>query len=188
MINLETTTALGALFVVAALGAALATHQEPRVEPVEVPLVEEAPIAYLSSTDVDCIGKARCLSEAEFAYDLAGELMDNVNADISNRYMAYKHLMRARALLAKGGLTVPQSMVALPTHRAELEAELDVMFRQSRVNFHNNMKRKNYTQAVRELRIVKAKFPEQRSRYHLWALEKERRMRVDGIHPTKRVW
>lgn len=132
-------------------------------------------------SDVDCVGVFNCRDAATKAYQTAKELEQAT--DPASQYRAYAEYDRAELLLNRANVEAPE-MSDIGSSKAALKTALDARFTQRRVNYLNYRNRKMYREMAGQLAEIKADFPDERSLYHQWAVENERKMKDDGIFPV----
>ena len=148
------------------------------------PPIEEAFPIVRGPTEVDCVGAAECKAKAEQNFRVGSELLDKVEVDIQNRFEGYNRLLLAEEYLKKAGIeTIPPEFTNLGVRRDKARGELDTIFRDLRVRYHNASKRKMYREMVDSLNQVLALFPHKGSREHIWALKLERELKDAGNYP-----
>lgn len=176
----------GVIGILALLVASFWPSSKPPIDTTVNVDSQEAPfIAWDEKTDIDCVGQANCRSAALAAYKLGKSLSEQAGADITNPYNSYKQFDKAQKLLAKAGIPEPPpEMSDVVARQTKVKVDLDAKFNQSRVNFLNHQKRKMHRQMADELTKVQAYFPDKRALYNQWAVEKERKMKDDGIYPA----
>ncbi len=172
------------LVVLLAASMVTSTPRDPTpTAPAVVP--ESAEFIAWRPSELDCVGRANCTSEAIAAYRVGKNLSEHAHADLANQYEAFKRLDRAQRLLALAdNATDPQELQDLAALKAEVKVELDRRFRQARLNLRDLHKRNHHRDAVRELDTLKAYFPDPRSLPNRWATAEEQRMRAAGTYPS----
>lgn len=144
---------------------------------------ETEPLRFQGS-EVDCVGAAECTERATNEFRVAEQLSQKIEVDIRNRFDAYFKYELALALLEKGGVDpIPPQFANLKTNRDKLRAELDTIFQQRRVRYHDLSKRKMYREMVAILNEVQAIFPYKGARENIWALKLERDLKDQNLYP-----
>jgi hypothetical protein len=128
-----------------------------------------------------CIGRAICEARALEAYALGKRLVEDSRADITNPYHAYLQFERAHQLVEQGNpLVEPEWLSDAREQRDTLKAQLDQVFRASRVRFHIALDHHDYRRAARELERIHALFPDPRCAYYKWATRQKQQMVARG--------
>jgi hypothetical protein len=146
--------------------------------------VEEQPPITRTANEVDCVGAAECKSKAEQNFKLGSALLDKVEVDVQNRFDGYNRLLLAEEYLKKANIAaIPPEFAGLEARRDKARAELDVIFRDLRVRYHNASQRKMYVDMVDALNQIMTLFPHKGAREHQWALVQERALKDAGNYP-----
>lgn len=150
----------------------------------DVVAFEDTPPITFQPGVLDCVGNAECMAKARQSYNVGMETLDKVEVDIRNRFEGYRRLVMAEEFAAKAGNeTLPAEFAQLEERRDKARAELDAIFRQQRVKYHDLSQRKMYNAMVDVLAEVTAIFPYKSAREHQWALKKERLLKEQGNYP-----
>lgn len=136
--------------------------------------------------NVDCMGESDCLKEAEKAYKVGDEKLEQKDAAVTNLFEGYKKFEQSLAYLDKAGVDEPpEDLKDLESRRDEAREELDGLFRNYHVMYHRASKSNNYEEMAKALREIEAHFPDTTAREHKWADEKTRELkRKDDLPDT----
>ncbi len=156
---------------------------QPKEEEDKTPITEKPPITWQAG-EIDCVGSAECMQKAELNYKVGLATLEKVEVDIANRFEGYRRLEAAEEYLKKAGkVGIPSEFSQLDPARTQARTELDQLFQQKRVAYHNLSKRKMYGDMVKILEELFAVFPHKGAREHQWALAMERRLKDEGNYP-----
>lgn len=147
------------------------------------PSIDDVPIVYLGPADVECFGPSRCADAADRAFRRGVALMNDVDADPANPYLASKELTRARLLLANEDLPIPAEMQSISDRQERLNADLSRIYRDHLWSFKLHSDRKMYGLMASDLQSLRVHIPDAGARYHLWALDQEMTMKAHGTYP-----
>jgi len=78
---------------------------------------------------------------------------------------------------------LPAQLADLEATKTEIRAEMDAIFQQYRVKYHDKKTRKMYQDMSDILREITAYFPDKRCLYNRWAFQREREMKEEGVFP-----
>jgi len=173
------------LFAVLGTGA-FVLYEPPKGTKVDEPgTVAVEPLRF-QANEVDCVGEAECLAKAQQHFIVANELSQKIEVDIRNRFDAYFKYELALEMLKKGGVDPPPaSFSGIHSSRDRLRGELDTMFQQRRVRYHDLSKRKMYREMVAILNEVQATFPYKGAREYIWAVQLERQLKDQNLYPSQ---
>ncbi|MGM0555682.1 MAG: FHA domain-containing protein [Myxococcota bacterium] len=136
--------------------------------------------------EVECLGKADCVKKAKSAYNVGNEKLEKAGAAISNRFEGYKSLLEAEEYLEESGMSEPPpSMTDLEQRQTEAKAQLDALFRNFHVAYHQAKNAKNHQRMAESLSNIISYFPDKKAPQHQWAQGRIRWMKQKGIYPAK---
>ena len=182
--------ALLVMVVLAVAGMAyLFLMPPPPPPPEEETIVERCEglkICYPLDAEPKCQNKSDCEAKAQHAYAVADQLVQKKDADITNRYEAYKQLDKAGRFMAKAGLEKPpESMKDYDTRILEYEQELDQIATDHRIRHHRFQQRRMFNDMASNVRSWQAYFPDTYNTWFREAIDVERRMRDSGSWPKE---
>jgi hypothetical protein len=165
---------LGYVFFGGGAGGGVGGGDEEEIAPEEL------------QVEVECLGKADCIKKAKNAYNVGNETLKKSGAAVSNRFEGYKSLLEAEKYLEEAGVSEPPpSMNKLPERKQAAKQQLDKLFRNFRVAYHQAKNSKNYTQMAESLDTIQSYFPDKKSYQYRWAQSKIRKMKQNGTYPKK---
>lgn len=181
-------TLLGVL-AVAVLGIGVLFFMDP--PPPPPPPGVDAPercaglkICYPVEAEPTCENKSDCEGKAQQAYNVADELSKKKDANITNRYEAYKQLDKAGRFMAKAGLEkAPESMKDYDARLLAYEQELEDIARDHRIRHHQLQQRNMEWDMAENVRSWQAYFPDSYNTWYREAIDAERRMKDSGSWP-----
>lgn len=180
---------LGVLALAVVGMAALFLLPEPAPPP---PPGEQTPercanlqICYPMDAEPTCANKSDCEAKAQQAYNVADELSKKKDANITNRYEAYKQLDKAGRYMAKADIldNPPEAMKDYGARLLEYEQELEDIARDHRIRHHQLQQRNMNWDMATNVRSWQAYFPDSYNTWFREAIEAERRMKDSGSWP-----
>jgi hypothetical protein len=152
------------------------------VDTEQIPMTEQVPVVI----EVTCLGASACLQKAKQAYQVGEEKLKQKNIAIANLFHGYKKMLEAEAYLVKAGSPkLPPKMAALPMKKQTARAELNKIWKNYQVRFHQAKKRSEYRNMVRELNALFEYFPDRTARENRWAAEQVQTMKENGVYPKR---
>ena len=187
-----TNPALIGVLVVALGGMAALFLYDPKTGP-KIGTGTDAParcdglkICYPIDAEPTCKGPADCEAKAIQAYNVADELTKKKDANITNRYEAYKQLDKAARYMALGNFDkAPDAMKDFDARLLSYEEELDNIAKEHRIRNHQLAQRNMGWEMAENVRSWQAYFPDSFNVWFREAIEEERRMRDGGTWPEK---
>lgn len=180
-----------AVAVAAVVGIVALLLYEP--EPPPAPITPTAParceglrICYPEEAEPKCANPSDCEAKAQQAYNVADELTQKKDANITNRYEAYKQLDKAGRYLAIAGLSKPpESMKDFDKRIKKYEADLESIAKDHRIRHHQLQQRNMNYEMATNVRSWQAYFPDTYNEWYKEAIEAERRMKDKGTWPKR---
>lgn len=134
--------------------------------------------------EVSCIEASACQRDALRAYERAVALLESRDVETGNLFEGYKRLLEAKALLEEGGIQeFPSEMSEWQQQHDSVRDDLDRMFRDFRMRYHQASTRNRFQEMAQVLNTIEAFFPDRTSRENRWARDKEMEMKSAGIYP-----
>ncbi|MFU8805885.1 MAG: hypothetical protein ACNA8W_18880, partial [Bradymonadaceae bacterium] len=147
---------------------------------------EEEPFSEMAIVEVkvDCLGEAACLRQANASYRLGVDLIEKRDIENRNLFDGYMRLLETKALLEAGGITeVPADMDRLDPLHDQARADLDLLFSNFRMRYHQLNQKTMYREMADVLNSIQAFFPDRTARENRWAVIQERKLRARGNYP-----
>ncbi len=134
--------------------------------------------------DVTCIGETDCMRQARAAYTRGMDLIEKQDVENRNLFDGYKRMLEAREFLSQANYQgIPDDMKNLESTETAARDELNRIFRNFQMRFHQSQQRKDYEEMVRVLNSVVVFFPDRTAREHRWANHMEVTMKRNGTYP-----
>ena len=135
---------------------------------------------------VSCLDEVDCRDNAIEAYEQGVDLLERRAVERSNLFNGYEQLMKAEAYLEEGGIgDFPSEMDDWQALHDDARESLDSQFAEYRVRYHQAQTRQRYSEMAEVLDDIKTFFPERNARENWWARQQERRMKSEGIYPSR---
>ena len=177
--------------VLLAVGGVIMLQFYEKPKPVQQKLsaperCEGLKICYPVEAEPKCETPTDCRQKALQAYNVADELSKKKEANITNRYEAYKQLDKAARFMAQGGIeTPPPAMKDFEQRLVEAEGELDKIASEHRIRQHKLQQRKMSWDQAENVRAWQAYFPDSYNTWYQEAIDVERTMKDRGTWPKR---